>query len=480
MDKIKAYLFTNKTAKQMFFKNTFWLTFGNIVSRVIKMVLIIYAARILGTAGYGVFSYALSLAAFFTIFSDLGLTALLTRELIKKESEIERYLSTTFFLKIIVLLITILLTIFIAPYFTKISEIKSVIPFVALLLCFDSLRGFGYAITRSQNRMEFEALFEIITNFVITVGGILILFVHPNPLSLTLSYAIGSGVGMLLVFIALNKRLRLVFHHFDKNLLYPIFSAAWPFAVVGLFGALMLNIDTIIIGWFRSVSEVGLYGAAQRPISIFYLFPAILATSLFPIVSKMIKDNRTNDVRYITEKSLLLSLAVAIPLMAGCIVLGENIIVLLFSKEYIGATLTFQLLALNLPLVFIGNLIGNIIFAYDEQKIFLYSTGFGGLTNVVFDLLLIPLFGIAGSAVATFLSEIVSNGIVWVKLKKILSFEIKGRLNKIILATIVMSIAIWLFGLIHINTIINILFGIIIYFLTLYLLKEPLLREISL
>ncbi|MDI6734266.1 MAG: oligosaccharide flippase family protein, partial [Patescibacteria group bacterium] len=91
---IKDFLFKNKSEKQTVIKNSFWLAFGNIAGRLIRAVLIIYAARILGTEGYGIFSYALGLAAFFTIFSDIGLSSLLTRESIKKPEKIAEYFST--------------------------------------------------------------------------------------------------------------------------------------------------------------------------------------------------------------------------------------------------------------------------------------------------------------------------------------------------------------------------------------------------
>ncbi|PIY59464.1 flippase, partial [Candidatus Wolfebacteria bacterium CG_4_10_14_0_8_um_filter_37_11] len=48
-------------------------------SRLIRAAIIIYAARVLGAAEYGIFSYVLSFAGFFTIFADLGVSPLMTR-----------------------------------------------------------------------------------------------------------------------------------------------------------------------------------------------------------------------------------------------------------------------------------------------------------------------------------------------------------------------------------------------------------------
>lgn len=78
--RIKSFLFENKTAKQTVAKNTVWLSISNFGGRLIKAVIIIYAARILGAAGYGVFSYAVTLAGFFGLFVDPGINSVLIRE----------------------------------------------------------------------------------------------------------------------------------------------------------------------------------------------------------------------------------------------------------------------------------------------------------------------------------------------------------------------------------------------------------------
>ncbi|MCL5004783.1 MAG: hypothetical protein M1170_02470, partial [Patescibacteria group bacterium] len=60
LQKIKSFLFENKTTRQTIAKNTFWLFFGEISSRVLRAAIVIYAARVLGADGWGVFSYAIT------------------------------------------------------------------------------------------------------------------------------------------------------------------------------------------------------------------------------------------------------------------------------------------------------------------------------------------------------------------------------------------------------------------------------------
>ena len=97
--RLKSLLFENKGLRQTITKNVFWLSISQFGSRLIRAVIIIYAARALGTAEYGVFSYLLGLAGFFTIFGDIGINQIITREMAKKPERQSIYFSTAFWMK---------------------------------------------------------------------------------------------------------------------------------------------------------------------------------------------------------------------------------------------------------------------------------------------------------------------------------------------------------------------------------------------
>jgi O-antigen/teichoic acid export membrane protein len=124
LKKIKSLLFTNKTAGQTIVKNTFWLMAGEIIGRLIRAGIVIYSARILGAGEYGIFSYAISVAAFITVFSDIGLSAVLTRETSKNPELRNKYLANSFFLKIILIGLNILFVLFIVPLISKLGGVN--------------------------------------------------------------------------------------------------------------------------------------------------------------------------------------------------------------------------------------------------------------------------------------------------------------------------------------------------------------------
>ncbi|MCL4399797.1 oligosaccharide flippase family protein [Patescibacteria group bacterium] len=480
MEKLKSFLFENKTLKQTFFKNTFWLTLGTGTSKIIHAVLIIVAARILHADGYGVLAYALSFAGFFTIFSDIGLSSLLTREMAKrKDEEAIPYLATTFYLKLVLITLSIVFTAVVGPYFTKIEAVKSIIPIIAFLTAFDSMSNFFFSVTRAYNKMEIESRFVIFTEVMVTSLSLIALLIHPTPGFMAFGYTLGSGIGCLAIGIKIRKIwMPAIKHSFDKKLIKEIVSSAWPFAIMGLLGSFMINIDSLIIGWFRNAYELGLYAAAQKPVQLIYILPSLMSVSLFPLVSKMVHEKRNGDVEKITNQLFRSVLLIALPMTLGGIILGHEFISLVFGSSYLPATLTFQLLLLTLIPVFAGIIIGNVVFAYNQQKIFLRTTLIGAILNTGLDFLLIPTYGIPGSAVATIISQICANSYTWHELNKTIKIPIFKGLGRGIAATIIMSALAYFMTRIGIPIIPTLLVSVISYPLLLILFREPLLKSV--
>ena len=101
---VKSFLFENRTTGQTVAKNTVWLSMSNFGGRLLKAVVIIYAARVLDPAGWGIFSYAVTLAGFFTLFVDPGINVMLMREGSKTDEEGKtKVLSTTFYMKVVLI-----------------------------------------------------------------------------------------------------------------------------------------------------------------------------------------------------------------------------------------------------------------------------------------------------------------------------------------------------------------------------------------
>jgi len=479
LKKIKALLFQNTTPKQTVAKNVAWLSLSQMAGRLIRGLFIIFAARVLGATEYGVFSYALGLAGFFTLFADIGINGILTREASKNPEKANSYFATSFWIKISLLILTTFLVVFVAPHFSKIASANVLLYFVALLTIFDNLRELCNSLFRAREKMEFEALINIAMNIAIAVIGAIVLYFSHTARAITISYVGSASVGFLVGGFILRQELKGLIRNFDIKLVKPTMKAALPLAVASLLGVFMLNIDVVILGWLRSATEIGFYAAGQKIIQLLYTLPAIIGSAIFPALSRFYGKDEHQKISLIMEKGMTLVFAFAFPLTLGGIVLANPIINFLYGQEYLPGVLTFQILLLTIMIIFPQTLMSNLVLVYNKQKKIAYFVGFAALGNVILDFLLIPKFGIAGSAAGTVIVQIIYSLLTWNMLKKINPFKTIIYLKKIFFASIILGICSFVFNKIGLNVLLSIAFSATIYLGLLLVLKEKILEELK-
>jgi len=478
-EKIKEFLFKNTSNKQTVAKNTVWLTISSFGGRIVKSIVIIYAARVLGTEGYGIFSYALTLAGFFTMFVDPGLNSVIMRDAAKidKDKQMELF-STASFLKLGLLVFGVLFVIFIAPFFSTLPGAKALLPIVACIIAFDNLRDFLFSFIRAREKMEWEAAIFLSMNLAIVIFGFIALSIHPSPVSFGWAYVVGLGLGFVATVATFGEYFTAMVSRFRANLIGPLFQSAWPFAVTGALGILLTNSDILIISWMRSASDVGIYSAGIRIVQVFYLIPTVIQYSTLPLLSRLAnKDNP--KFRTILERVVGTIFLLSVPLAIGGAVLGTSVMAFVFGSAYASGGLAFKILMITMLVDFPATIIANAIFTYNHQKSLIVASVIAGVANVVLDLIFIPPFGMAGSAVATLLAQTLSNWYLWHTMKKINYFEVIPRLGKVAMAGLGMGLISWLLSAIGLNVILTILASITAYTLLLYFFREPLFREIG-
>jgi O-antigen/teichoic acid export membrane protein len=475
--KIKAFLFENTTAKQTVAKNTIWLSISNFGGRAIKAVIVIYGARALGAADWGLFSYATTLAGFFTIFVDPGVNAILIRESGKSTDDERRTIfSTTLVMKFFILLASVFIILWIAPYFSTLPGSKALLPVVVFIILFDSSREFFSSLIKGMEKMEWDAGIFIITNICIVVFGFIFLHASLSPKAFAWSYAAGSAVGAIAAAWAIWPYFKKTFHRFSAKLAVTIIQSAWPFAIISALGLLLTNTDILIISWMGTATNVGVYAAGIRIIQVLYIVPTIVQWSTLPVLSRFAnKDNQ--KFRTTFERALGIIFLLSVPLAIGGAILGTEIMNFVYGPQYIAGGMAFTILMITILFDYPAIFISSAIFAYNEQRSLIISSAIGGIMNVLLDLAFIPKFGIVGSAVATLIAQILSNAYLWYKMKSVNYFTILPRLKKVAAAGIAMGIMTTVLLFIGTPVLVNILLSSIVYILTLKLLKDPLFEE---
>ena len=100
------------------------------------------------------------------------------------------------------------------------------------------------------------------------------------------------------------------------------------------------------------------------------------------------------------------------------------------------------------------------------------------LGNILLNIVLIPIWGIEGAAVSTFITLAIYVIPTWWHVKKISEFQTFRHLKKIIAAAIIMGFTAFFLNQLSFPVLINIFISVGVYLGILYLLKEKILEEI--
>lgn len=419
MEKVKQYLFKNTSTKQTFIKNTFWLFVGEFGVKFLKLFIFIYAARKLGVSEWGVFSYAIALISFFNIISDIGLNSVLLRETAKNNPEQPQYISTSFFLKFGLSIISSLLLLSLLLFLKDNNVIKILIPITALLLFLDTMREFGFSLNRAFEKMEIEAMTKISTTIILVTLGFVFIRYEARASSLLYAYVISSALGIVIMYSSLKKNFKNLILNFNKNLLIPIWREAWPVGIAGALGTVLASMDIIILGWFQTPDQIGLYSTAQKPVQMMYLFPILISTAILPAFSRFAYTDKER-MRDITNKMIKWSFLFTIPMVILCLTISGPIFILLFGQQYALSIPVFKIMSFTIITSAPSIIISKAIFAEGKQKQLIQFILISLFVNTTLCLLTIPRFGIYGAAVSVTIAQTIGNLFLFRKYKKIL------------------------------------------------------------
>ena len=153
-------------------RNTAVLLVAQVASYLLAFFYAMYAARYLGAAGYGILAFALAFTAIFGVLTDLGLSSLMTRQVARDRSQALKYLANVGLMKTTLVAITfglIALTINLMDYP---QETITVVYLLGLYVILTTFAQMFYSIFQAFERMEFEALLQVVRNSLMVLIGV--------------------------------------------------------------------------------------------------------------------------------------------------------------------------------------------------------------------------------------------------------------------------------------------------------------------
>ncbi|MEZ4745273.1 MAG: flippase [Calditrichia bacterium] len=422
------------SANKTIARNTLVLNAGHVIAKLINLALILIMTQMLGDDGYGFYNFGFSFVMLFMIFTQFGMSTYLVRHISQNKSTAEKVFATTFPLVLVFSGITLLSINGVAALTSWTDFERSIIFLFSFFLFFDGISRFSYAIFRSFERMEFEALTYISERFLMLIAALILWQTGASLLPLIAVFAAVECLKALLALGFIHRTFFRIRLKWDRELARFILKESWPFAMITAFGAIMVNIDSVMLKIFHTADIVGIYAAGRRLIESLTFLPETFVVALFPAFSALFVQNR-NLFQQNMQRAFQYMLAIAVPIGVVLFMLADEIVVFLFADEFAGSAVALQWLAIWLSLLFLKQVLVVSLNATGHQRLVSALIGLAMLLNVMLNYLLIPQFVIIGACVATIAAESVTVVGALIMLKKHFQLDIFSVTNaKILLA----------------------------------------------
>ncbi len=388
-------------------RNTLVLNAGHIIAKLMNFALILILTQMLGSKGYGLYSFALAYVMMFMVFTQLGMNTFLVHDLAKDTSRAKKVFSTAFPTMLLLSIGAIALLNLFPWLLNWSSNERLIIAIFSIYMFFDGISRFSYAVFRAFQKMQFETYVYVFERAGILISAIIL---WQTGVSLILLVTIFTAVEVLKSALGLwfiHRRFVPLAFHWNGKLAASILKQSYPFALIILFGAVMMNIDSVMLKLFHSPEVVGIYSAGRRLVESLTFIPETFVAALFPALSALFISNRQLFNRHL-QRAVQYVFIIAVPIVLILFTFAPQIIHLLFRPEFAGASLALRWLSIWLGILFVKHIFVVALNATGQQRLVSLFIGAAMALNVGLNYLLIPTYIIWGACLATIIAEAVT------------------------------------------------------------------------
>ena len=415
------------------FKGTITVFLFSILGMFIAYLFRIFLARNLSIEDFGLFYAVIAFTGLLALFRDLGLNSALIKYipefLVKKEfGKIKYSIISVSLIQLLIIFILIL------PFFVFSDQIavsyfhtiSASMPLKILLLVFITsiFIPLFQAMLQGLSKMKMYSIIEPLRMSIIYVFTYF--FIHLGVIGVAYGYLIASTILSVIIFFYITKMFPFfrAKAHISIALTKKLFLFSLPVFFGGIAGTIILYTDTMVLTFFRSLKEVGLYQVALPTSQMLLFFVGAIGVILFPTVSELWARDKKNILGYGISLMLKFSFILIIPPALLMVTFPEIIIRLFFGEAFLPVVLTLQILSIGSIFYTILSISSMTLMGMGKPFINTKVMFLIALFNLITNILLIPSLGTVGAAATTTISYMIGSFMLLHFLKKNIKIKI--------------------------------------------------------
>ena len=392
---------TRTTAKERAWSNMAWLFADRVLRQGLGLLVLVWMARHLGPAQFGVFNYAIAYVALVWSFTELGLSSIVVRNLVQRPADAGNIIGSALCLRIVATVVAwataIIGITWARPGEPLAHSLVLIITTGMIFQATDALAWWFEALVDSKYVVAARSV-----AFVIAAALRIGLIVSDAPLWMfALASAVEFGVaGLAIAGVFWWRKTRGLRLRFNRATAQTLLRDSWPLIFSNLAIVIYMRLDQVMLGNMRGDTEVGVYSVVVLIAEAAYIVPMIVMPSLLPGIVAAREQSESlffERLDHLYRLMAFLAYAVALPL----VLVSAWIVPLLFGSAYASGGPTLAVLAVAGIFTFMGVARTAFLVTSNWSKTHLATVATSCALNVILNLILIPPYGALGAAIAS-------------------------------------------------------------------------------
>lgn len=462
--------------KNKIINNIFYNVLYRLLNIIYPLLTSAYVARILLSDGVGKVSYAQNIVTYFTFIASLGLPIYGTREvakICKKREKNNKLFTELFLINFISTFLCVVVYYSMITFFPAFSNNYKLFCVTGLTIVLNFFNVDWYY--QGKEEFKYIALRSIIIKTISVICVFVFVKSHDDYIIYSMTQVFVLAGNYIINIFGLRNQVSLSFSNLNlKKHLRPLFVLFASNLAIELYTLL----DTTMLGIICNDSVVGYYTYAMKISKITITLLAAISAVLLPRLSVYNVNGEKEKYKNLVIFMLKLFKFLTIPIAIAMCLLSKEIILFMFGNGFYRSISTLKILSfLVIPITYSTFLGGQVLCSLEMEKYMFYGVSVGAISNMIMNLILIPLYKQNGAAIASLISEIMVMTVDFYYLKKNVGIDIKsfmsiGNIIASILMAIIIIIVKFLCNSIILKCLLSFIFGSMTYIFMCFLLKD--------
>ncbi len=409
-------------------KNSGFLFFSSLTTKLIHVLFIAYASRVLGPSNFGVYALVGTFIFFFSYFTSFGIAPMSIREIARNKEKAEYLFNHVLSIRLCLILFSYMLLIATVELLQYSKEIKYLIYISGISIIFSTFTSTFQILYMAFERMAIPSIVTILNSFANAVVCIYLLYLGYGLSEIILTNVVISFFGAVLSGFWIRKIFFKYSFSFDPALWKDLMKQSIPFAFISFFQQANRHIIILFLskvpGPIQSERAIGLFNSASASAQTAMLVPASIRQAVLPAISSN-RDDYSLVIKIMDKFTKFILAFVCLPLILATTFFSKEILFIVFGELYIEASTAFMILGWAYALHAFNASANVTLSSSKEVRRLIPWSGAITLINVISAFPLIHYYSYEGASVSVLLSMMLGTFVRYYFLKSIWNIGIR-------------------------------------------------------